>query len=142
VAPNSGLYGAHWVQIWVQRTAGRLWPIAGVTLTGGQLATCSQYDCETGRIRGTIDGARAALVIGLEGRRLNPEHAQTIVAQETAALASTRSLATVIALSNSEIAPSTWRTSLAVGVSSMKEPGLSLPGGRFSAWINRCDRLC
>jgi hypothetical protein len=27
---------------------------------------------------------------------------------------------------DSEIAPSTWRTSLAVGVSSMKEPGLSV----------------
>jgi hypothetical protein len=36
------------------------------------------------------------------------------------ALASSSQFATVIALSNSEIAPSTWRTSLAVGVSSMK----------------------
>jgi hypothetical protein len=34
-------------------------------------------------------------------------------------------LATIIALSNSAIAPSTWRTSLEVGPSSRKELGLS-----------------
>jgi tripartite-type tricarboxylate transporter receptor subunit TctC len=52
-----------------------------------------------------------------------------------------RSLATVIALSNSEMAPSTWRTSLAVGVSSMKEAGLSaairsMPRSRSLAWLS------
>ena len=35
------------------------------------------------------------------------------------------SLATVMALSNSAIAPSTWRISFAVGVSSRNEPGES-----------------
>jgi hypothetical protein len=54
-----------------------------------------------------------------------------------------RNLATVMALSNSAIAPSTWRTSLAVGVSSRNQVCLSaairsMPRPRNTAWPNSC----